>query len=54
MNKERSKLKMAVVAGASKALKYKEVHPSASESEVINHITTNIREILDNIDIDED
>jgi hypothetical protein len=52
MSKERSKLKMAIIAGASHAMKYKEKNPHASESEVINYVTGNVREILDNIDIE--
>ncbi|MEK6926370.1 MAG: hypothetical protein AABW50_03775 [Nanoarchaeota archaeon] len=47
------RLKMAIIAGASKALKYKEAKPSATESEIINHITRNMREILGKVD-DED
>lgn len=44
------KLKIAVIAGASTALSYKEKKPSASESEILSYITKNVREILGRID----
>jgi len=47
------KLKLAIIAGGSRALKYKEQNPAASESEVMNDITRNIKEIIRNIS-DED
>ncbi len=43
-------LKMAIVAGAANALKYKEQHPHADESEVMGNITTNINKIIDGLD----
>jgi len=43
-------LKMAIIAGAAKALKYIEEHPKAMESEVMNHVTRNIDRIIDGID----
>ncbi len=43
-------MKMAVVAGAATAMKYKEKHPNASESEVMNHVTQNISRIIEDID----
>jgi len=43
-------MKIAIVTGASEALKYKEGNLHASESEVISHITKNMNEILGNID----
>ena len=51
-DKERRRLKMAIIVGASKAIEYKERHPNATESEVIRHINENIREILGKIDGD--
>ncbi len=53
MENEKQKLVMAVIAGASNALSYKERKPSATESEIMNHITKNITEILEKIE-DED
>ena len=50
MGVEKSKLKIAIIAGASSAMSYKEKNPSASESEVINHVTKNIKEILEKIE----
>ena len=46
-------LKMAIVAGAAKALKYLEEHPKATESETMGHVTKNIDKIIDGIDKDE-
>jgi len=43
---EKKRMKMAIIAGASNALKYKEKKPNATESEVINDIMHNINEIL--------
>lgn len=43
-------LKMAIVAGAACALKYKEENPKADESDVMSHVTRSIREIISKID----
>jgi len=48
--KESSVLKMAIIAGAAHAMKYKTQNPNASESEVLKHVNSEIREILRNID----
>ena len=45
-----SKLKRAVIAGAAEALKFKSRNQKKSDDEVIKHITSNINEIIDNID----
>ena len=45
MDKE-EKLKMAVVAGASYAMRYKEEHPNASESEVMGFVTKKMVKII--------
>ena len=45
-----SKLKRAVIAGAAEALKFKSRNQKKSDDEVIKHITSNIDEIIDNID----
>ncbi len=50
MQDEEKRMKMAVIAGASFAFKYKEKHPRAQESEVIQHITESVTDILGNID----
>ena len=41
---------MAVVAGASYAMKYKEKKPHASESEIMTYVTDNIDKIIDDIE----
>ena len=46
-------LKMAIIAGASYALKYMEEHPKATESEAMGHVTRNINKIIDGLDKDE-
>jgi hypothetical protein len=43
-------LKMAIVAGASYAMKYKEEHPHADESEVMGQVTKNINQIISKLD----
>jgi len=48
---ETKRLKLAVVAGASRAIKYKESKPNASEREVMNDVMRNIREIIKNINL---
>jgi hypothetical protein len=45
-------IKMAIVAGAAAAMKYKESHPNASESEVMNHVTQNMGKIIRDIEED--
>jgi hypothetical protein len=50
MEDEKRVLKMAVIAGASHALKYKEKHWKAESSEVLQHINENMSEIIDKID----
>lgn len=49
MDKE-NELKMAIIAGASYAIRYKEKHPRATEDEVIQHIAGKVKEILQKID----
>ena len=41
---------MAIIAGAARALDYKERNPRASEQEVVQHVTSQAEEILSNID----
>ena len=47
---EKSRLKMAIIAGASHAVKYKAGHPKAQDQEVIQHVTSEVDEILAKID----
>jgi len=51
MPEEEKKTRMAVIAGAASALRYKDKHPDASEQEVIQHVTNNAEDILDKIDV---
>ncbi|MEK6800371.1 MAG: hypothetical protein AABY10_01985 [Nanoarchaeota archaeon] len=53
MSEERYKLKIAVVAGASHAMKFKEKNPRAQTQEVIKHVTESVEEILNNLDSNE-
>jgi hypothetical protein len=46
--------RMAVIAGAASALRYKEKNPRASEQEVIQHVTNNAEDILERIDVNEE
>ncbi|MBU0466644.1 MAG: hypothetical protein KJ718_02790 [Nanoarchaeota archaeon] len=48
------KLKMAIIAGASHALKFKEKNPHATEQEVLQHITEKTNEILSKIEDEDD
>ena len=49
-NEEERVKKMIAISAAAKAIRYKEKNPKASEEEVIQHITNNVDEILENID----
>lgn len=50
MKDEQKRLKMAIIAGASHALKFKEKNWRATEDEVIRHVSENVGEILEKID----
>jgi len=50
MEEEEKVLKMAVIAGASHAIRYKERHPKAQEHEVIENVTKEVDKILAKID----
>ena len=50
MEDERYKLKIAVISGASHAIRFKEKNPRALEQDVIRHVTDNVDEILKKID----
>ena len=43
---EKEMIKMAVIAGASFAMRYKEEHPRANESEVINYVAMETNKII--------
>ncbi len=49
MDKEK-KLKIAVIAGASYALTYKEEHLRATEQEILQQVANRVREIIEKID----
>ena len=46
----KTKLKIVLIAGASKALAHKEQNPEATEGEIIQEINNNADKILRNID----
>jgi len=48
------KIKLAVIAGASSALKYKDKHPRATEQEVLQHIADSSNEIISKIEDEEE
>ena len=50
MIKERENIKMAVISGASHALKFRERHPRATNEEAIRHVTEKMDEILKKIE----
>lgn len=52
MANEKKRLKMAVIAGASHAIKYKERHPGAQADEVINFVSKEVDLILEKVDKD--
>ena len=49
MSDEKQKVKMAVIAGAARALKYKEQNPRATDTEVLRHVSEESKEIFQNI-----
>tara|TARA_Y100000310_G_C20588178_1_gene766544 strand:+ start:1227 stop:1388 length:162 start_codon:yes stop_codon:yes gene_type:complete len=50
MEEENKKLRMAVIAGAAQAIKYKSKFPKSSDEEAIQDITSRVAEIIDEID----
>lgn len=44
------RIRMAIIAGASRALKFRNQKPHSTEDEVLRHVTSNLSEILENID----
>ena len=49
----KKKLKMALISGASHALKYKRENPYASEDEIIQHVNRESNVIVNKIDSEE-
>jgi len=46
MDEERNTLKLIAISGAAHAIRYKEENPRAHESEVIQHVTDKVDDIL--------
>ena len=47
---ENKRLKMAIIAGASHALKYKEQNWKSTNEDVLKKVTAEVDKILENID----
>lgn len=54
MSEEEKKARMALIAGAASALRYKDNHPKATEQEIIQHVTNNADDIIGKIDVNEE
>ncbi len=50
MARDDEKLKMAIIAGASRAMKFKEENWRATAEEVVRHVSANMDDILEKID----
>ena len=50
MKEEKRRVKMAAIAGANCAVKYLEENPRAHSTEVLQHVSESLNEILANID----
>ena len=50
MEEEEKRLRMAIIAGAAEAARFKEKNWKATEPEVIQHVTERVKEILEKID----
>lgn len=50
MAREDARLKMAIIAGASRAMKFKEENWKATPEEVLRHVSANMEDILEKID----
>ena len=50
MDEEHKKLQVALISGASHALKYKEKNPRASEAEILQYVIREASEIINKID----
>jgi len=49
---EEDKLKMAIISGASHALKYRQENPRSSAEEIIQRITKEADSIIEKLDTD--
>ncbi len=50
MQDEEKRLRMAVIAGAAHAARFKSKNPRATEEQVIQHVTEKAKEIIEKID----
>ncbi len=50
MAKEDHKIKIAIIAGATQAIKYLEQNRHSTHDEALRHVANNTQEILNNID----
>jgi hypothetical protein len=50
MEEEERRFQMAIIAGAAKAVDFKEQNPKALREEIMQHVTENAKEILEKID----
>lgn len=50
MEEEERKIRIAVIAGASRAARFKEENPNATEDQVVQHVTENVTNIISKID----
>ena len=50
---ESNRLKIAVISGASHALKYKRDNPKASDDEILRYVTKETRSILEKVGTEE-
>lgn len=53
MTEIKKKLKMAIISGASHALKFKQKNPNANDEEIIQKVSRESNDILDKIDAEE-
>jgi hypothetical protein len=54
MEEDKKGIKMAIISGAAHAIRYKEKHPRATESDVIQHVTDEVENILEKIELEEE
>ena len=50
MEDEEKRLKMAIIAGAAEAARFKEKNPRATEEQIIQYVTNKTSKILERID----
>ena len=54
MKEDILKLRMAAIAGAAHAIKFRDKNPRATANEVIKHVSDNADEIINKMDEDEE